>query len=161
MAYPVSVAVEPQLTNRNRLTTAFRLILAIPHLILVGGIGASIVIRSGDSDTTSSAVKAGCSAAVALLLAIVSWFTIVFTREHIAGIRQYTLFYLRWRVRGARLPDAAGGSVPAVRRRAVSGVADVRRSGQAARSSDASVFGCSSAIPHFIVLFFLVVRAGG
>jgi hypothetical protein len=35
-----------------------------------------------------------------VLLAIFSWFTIVFTREHRAGIRRYTLFYLRWRVRG-------------------------------------------------------------
>ena len=40
MPYPVSVSVEPLLKPRNRLTTAFRLILAIPHLILVGGVGA-------------------------------------------------------------------------------------------------------------------------
>ena len=42
MAYPVSVSVEPLLANRNRLTTAFRLILGIPHLILVGGVGVGI-----------------------------------------------------------------------------------------------------------------------
>ena len=40
MAYPVSLSVTPSVWNRNRLTTAFRLILAIPHLILVGGVGA-------------------------------------------------------------------------------------------------------------------------
>ena len=39
MPYPVSTAIEPQLRERDRLTTAFRLVLAIPHLILVGGVG--------------------------------------------------------------------------------------------------------------------------
>ena len=37
--------------------------------------------------------------AVAYLLAIVSWFTIVIGGSHITAIRQYTTFYLRWRVR--------------------------------------------------------------
>ena len=100
MAYAVSTAVQPQLTNRNRLTTAFRIILAIPHLILVGGLGASIAIRSGGSDTTSFGGETGILGTVAVLLAIFSWFTIVFTGHHRAGIRRYTLFYLRWRVRG-------------------------------------------------------------
>jgi hypothetical protein len=45
MAYPVLVSLEPSLTNRNRLTTAFRLILAIPHLILVGAIGFGLASR--------------------------------------------------------------------------------------------------------------------
>src|SRR5919106_771406 len=56
MAYPVSLRLEPLVENRNRLTTAFRLILAIPHLILFAG-------------------------------------------THIAGIREFTAFYLRWRAR--------------------------------------------------------------
>ena len=36
---------------------------------------------------------------VAIFLAIVSWFTIVFAGRHVIGIRQFTSFYLRWRVR--------------------------------------------------------------
>jgi hypothetical protein len=36
-AHPVQVAVDPALTNRNRLTCAFRPILVIPHILLVGG----------------------------------------------------------------------------------------------------------------------------
>src|ERR1700675_3006810 len=88
MAYPVSVSVEPLRTNRNRLTTAFRLILAIPHLILIGGLGF-----------TSFGGEAGLLGAVAFFLAIVSWFTIVISGQHIVGIRQFTNFYLRWRVR--------------------------------------------------------------
>lgn len=97
MPYPVRVSVEPLLTNRNRLTTAFRLILAIPHLILVGGISFGVA-SSGDSRITIGS-EGGLLGAVAIFLAIVSWFTLVFAGTHIIGIRQFTSFYLRWRVR--------------------------------------------------------------
>src|SRR5213083_1550063 len=97
MPYPVSVSVEPSLTNRNRLTTAFRFILAIPHLILVGGVGIGFAFR-GDRRTTAGG-EGGLLGAVAAFLAIVSWFSIVLTGTHIIGIRQFTAFYLRWRVR--------------------------------------------------------------
>jgi hypothetical protein len=94
----VSVSVEPALVNRNRLTTAFRFILAIPHLILVGGVGFS-VFQGHRSSSTAVGSDAGLLGAVALFLAIVSWFTLVFAGTHIVGIRQFTEFYLRWRVR--------------------------------------------------------------
>lgn len=97
MPYPVSVTLEPSLTNRNRLTTAFRVILAIPHLILVGGVGLGVASR-GNSQTTIGG-EGGLLGAVAIFLAIVSWFTVVFAGIHIIGIRQFTSFYLRWRVR--------------------------------------------------------------
>lgn len=97
MGYPVSVDVEPQLSNRDRLTTAFRLILALPHLILVGGLGLGVA-SGGDSRSTAGS-EWGLIGAVAVFLAIVSWFTIVFAGRHISGIRQFTAFYLRWRVR--------------------------------------------------------------
>ena len=97
MPYPVLVSLEPSLTNRNRLTTAFRLILAIPHLILVGGIGFGVA-SSGDSRTTIGG-EGGLLGAVAIFLAIVSWFTLVFAGRQIIGIRQFTSFFLRWRVR--------------------------------------------------------------
>jgi hypothetical protein len=98
--YPVSVDVTPQLLNRNRLTTAFRLILAIPHLILVGGFGFGIATsRTGGGGGGSISGEGGLLGAVAVFLAIVSWFTIIFGGTHIAGIRQFTMFYLRWRVR--------------------------------------------------------------
>ena len=88
MPYPVSVSVEPSLANRNRLTTAFRLILAIPHLILVGGVGLGVASR-GNSRTAVGG-EGGLLGAVAIVLAIVSWFTIVFAGRHIIGIRQFT-----------------------------------------------------------------------
>jgi hypothetical protein len=99
MAYPVSVTVEPMLSGRNRLTVAFRLILAIPHLLLVGGIGLGFALNSGRGDRASFGGETGLLGAVAYLLAIVSWFTIVLAAQHVTGIRQFTLFYLRWRVR--------------------------------------------------------------
>jgi hypothetical protein len=98
MPYPVSVSVEPLLTPRDRLTTAFRLILAIPHLILVGGIGFSFAVRDSNRSFGFGG-EAGLLGAVASFLAIVSWFTIVIAGQHIVGIRQFTLFYLRWRLR--------------------------------------------------------------
>jgi hypothetical protein len=97
MPYPVSVTIEPHMAGRNRLTTAFRLVLAIPHLILVGGIGTGVASR-GDGRTTAGS-EGGLLGAVAIFLAIVSWFTIALTGTHIIGIRQFTAFYLRWRVR--------------------------------------------------------------
>ena len=97
MPYPVSITVEPAIANRNRLTTAFRFFLAIPHLILVGGVGLGIASHR-DSGTTIGG-EGGLLGVVTFFLAIVSWFTIVFAGTHIAGIRQFTAFYMRWRVR--------------------------------------------------------------
>jgi len=51
MPYPVTVSVEPALSNRNRLTTFFRLILAIPHIILVGGVGLGFASSTRNGNT--------------------------------------------------------------------------------------------------------------
>jgi Domain of unknown function (DUF4389) len=96
MPYPVAVSVEPRLAGRNRLTTAFRLILAIPHIILVGGAGLGFAYRENN---TAFGGETGLLGAVAAFLAVVSWFTIVIAGAHLIGIRQFTTFYMRWRVR--------------------------------------------------------------
>jgi hypothetical protein len=80
------------------LTTAFRIILAIPHIILVGGVSFGVAAGGGDTRTTAGS-ELGLLGAVAYFLAIVSWFTIVIAGTHITGIRQFTSFYMRWRVR--------------------------------------------------------------
>src|SRR3979409_2328742 len=121
MRYPVSTAIEPQLADRNRLTTAFRFFLAIPHLLLVGGIGVGFAANSGRSDFISFGGETGLLGGIALLLAVISWFTIVFTNEHYTPIRRYTHFYLRWRVRALaylmllanRSPPFGDGPYPA------------------------------------------------
>jgi len=96
MPFPVYVGVEPAYVNRNRLTTFFRLVLAIPHIILVGGAGFAFGARS---DNRSAGGEGGLLGVVAVFMAIVSWFTLVIAGTHITGIRQFTAFYLRWRVR--------------------------------------------------------------
>jgi hypothetical protein len=157
MPYPVLVSVEPSLTNRNRLTTAFRLILAIPHLILVGGIGFSVA-SSGDTRTTIGG-ESGLLGAVAIFLAIVSWFTLVFAGRHILEIRQFTSFYLRWRVRALAYfmlledvyPPFGDAPYPASIE-----VADP----VSPRDRVAVGLRILLAIPHIIVLFFVLLAWG-
>ena len=155
MPYPITTTVEPQRSSRNRLTTAFRLILAIPHLILVGGVGAGFVYYNGAGrNATSFGGETGLLGGVASLLAIVSWFTIVFVGEHYTPIRRYTRFYLRWRVRVIayfmlledQYPPFGDGPYPAAL------VFD-----DAAKAHDRVSVGLRLilAIPHFIVLFFV------
>jgi pilus assembly protein TadC len=146
--------VEPSLANRNRLTTAFRLILAIPHLILVGGLGFGFATQ-GDSRTTVGS-ETGLLGAVAIFLSIVSWFTIVFAGTHIAGIREFTSFYLRWRVRALAyfllLEDAYPpfGDAPYP--------ASIQLVDSAAPRDRLTVaFRLILAIPHFVVLFFVLL----
>src|SRR5437667_11606310 len=99
MAYPVTVSVDRALTNRDRLTTAFRFILAIPHVLLVGAVGLGATLRGGHGGRLGLGGETGLLGAAAFLLAIVSWFTIVIGGEHIPGIRQFTAFYMPWRLR--------------------------------------------------------------
>ena len=88
--YPVSFDVEPQTGERIRLTVAFRPILAIPHMLLVGGPGFGIGVGSD---------RTGVLGKVAGVAAIINWFMIVFkgrASEGLLGLQQY---YLRWRAR--------------------------------------------------------------
>ena len=138
--YPVSVTVHPQLENRDRLTTAFRVILAIPHLILVGDSGTG---------------EGGLLGAVAVFLSIISWFTILLGGTHIAGIRQFSSFYLRWRVRAVaylmlltdEYPPFGDEPYPTE-----TTVVDPVGS----RDPVSVAFRVILAIPHFIVLCFLM-----
>jgi Domain of unknown function (DUF4389) len=103
-AHPVRIFVEPAHDGRNRLTTAFRIILAIPHLILVGG-PLAIALSMGSSGDAESGAQwtssGGVLGAVAAVCAIMSWFVIVFTARHPDGLWRLAAVYLRWRVRAA------------------------------------------------------------
>jgi hypothetical protein len=153
--YPVSVSVEPALAHRNRLTTAFRLILAIPHLILVGGVGFSVLPGNRGSTTTIGG-ETGLLGAVVFFLAVISWFTIVFTGSHIGGIRQFTQFYMRWRVRALSYlmllqdPYPPFGDALYPVSISITDAAD-------ARDRVTVAFRILLGIPHFIVLFFLIL----
>jgi hypothetical protein len=98
----VGLRVEPAIEQRNRLTTAFRIVLAIPHLLLVGGpIGATLSWGwSTDSGPRYDwGAGGGVLGAVAAVAAVISWFAILFTGRHPEGLWNLTAFYLRWRVR--------------------------------------------------------------
>jgi hypothetical protein len=152
--YPVSVSVEPLLKNRNRLTVAFRLILAIPHLLLVGGIGLGVAYSSQDT-RVSTGGEMGLLGFVAVLLAIVSWFALIFAAPHSPGIRRFTNFYLRWRVRALAYqmlledayPPFGDAPYPAT-------VTVIDPTGPRDRMTIA--LRLLLGIPHFIVLAFLV-----
>jgi len=152
--YPVTLTVEPAITARNRLTTGFRLILAIPHIILVGGVGFSAGRNAGGGNSSFGG-ETGLLGAVAVFLAVVSWFTIVIGGQHITGIRQFTQFFLRWKVRALaytmlfvdQYPPFGDLPYPA-------GVTVVDPTEPRDRVSVG--FRLLLGIPHFILLFFLV-----
>ena len=152
MPYPVTVTVEPATTARNRLTTGFRLILAIPHIILVGGVGFS-ASRNAGGGNTSLGGETGLLGAVAWFLAIVSWFTIVFAGQHITGIRQFTQFYLRWKVRAVAYMMLLEDQYPPFGDLAYP--ATVTIVDPAARDRLSVAFRLLIALPHFILLVFL------
>jgi hypothetical protein len=88
MPYPVSLVMKTPSEPRDRLTVALRVILAVPHAILVGPIYWSL--RTG---------AVGLLGAAAYVLAIVSWFSILMTGGYMPGAREFMLYYLRWRAR--------------------------------------------------------------
>lgn len=133
----------------------FPLILAIPHLILAGGGGFGLA-GGGERSEFSLGGQGGLLGAVAVFLAIVSWFTILISGTHIVGIRQFTAFYLRWRVRALAYfmlladpyPPFGDGPYP-------TSIEIVDPTTPRDRISVA--FRLLLAIPHFIVLFFVLL----
>ena len=98
----VDVDVSPALAPRNRLTCAFRLVLAIPHILLVGGpiafIG-SYMWGTEDHARVEWGAGTGVLGAVATVIAVIAWFAIVFGGRFPEGLWNLAAFYLRWRVR--------------------------------------------------------------
>jgi hypothetical protein len=154
--HPVTYFVTPQLTDRNRLTCCFRIILAIPHLIIVGGPSFAIgfgAIGSSDGFWVGGGAT-GVLGAVAFVMAVVSWFAIVLTGSQPRGLWDFANFYLRWRSRavaysallrdeyppfgdGAYAVQLGLGEFPTVRNRMSVGLRLIY------------------IIPHAVVLFFL------
>ena len=82
--------VEMPLSPRNRLTAFFRPILAIPHLLLVGGPALGLI---------GVGYRTGALGALALLIALLDWFAILFTGAPIRGLEPLKRLYLKWRAR--------------------------------------------------------------
>jgi hypothetical protein len=100
-AYPVDVTIEPAMVFRDRLTCAFRPILAIPHLILVGGPMAFAItwLVGSEGERMDWGSGGGVLGAVAVVIALIAWFAIVFTGRFPEGLWKLSAFYMRWRVR--------------------------------------------------------------
>lgn len=101
-AFPARVRVDSALVGRNRVTTAFRLILAIPHLVLVGGPVGGFLTWNASSEggwDNNSGGSGGVMGIAAVVAAIISWFGIVFAGIHPDGLWKFSAFYLRWRAR--------------------------------------------------------------
>ena len=88
-AYPLTFDVLPPEGPRNRLTTAFRPILAIPHSILVGSPGIGFGVNTGT----------GVLGAVAGAVGVIAWFAILFTGKFPRGLWDFSHMYMRWRAR--------------------------------------------------------------
>jgi hypothetical protein len=69
----VRVDVVPQFEQRNRVTVAFRFILAIPQLIVLAGL-----------------------AIVGWIVLVIAFFAVLFTGRWPAGLRRFTVGTLRW-----------------------------------------------------------------
>ena len=155
--YPVDVSVNEHLEGRNRLTTAFRPLLAIPHLLLVGGpIAFSTPWPRIDDSGLHLSAGAGALGAVAAVCAIIAWFAIVFGAEYPAELWRLAVFYLRWRVRAVayfallrdEYPPFGDGDYP---------VSMAIAPPTTKRDRLSVAFRPILAIPHFIVLWVLGV----
>jgi hypothetical protein len=136
-------------------TTLLRIVLAIPHLILVGGATFGFTSGMGGDGRLSIGGEGGLLGAVAYFLAIVSWFTIVIAGTHLPGIRQFTLFFMRWRVRAIAYLMLLEDAYPPFGDDAYPASIDiVEPAGPRDRVTVA--FRLILAIPHFIVLAFVM-----
>ena len=141
--YPVTLWIDSPLQQRDRLTTLLRPILSIPHMILVG---PGAWLHRLDS--------AGLIGAAAYVLAIVNWFAILTTGDSIRGVRDFQLYYLRWRARAIAYmallvdpyPPFGDGVYPA----------SITVGEPAARDHATIAVRPLLLVPHLIVLVFLI-----
>lgn len=100
--HPVGVHVEPAIENRNRLTTALRIFLVIPHLILVGGPLAGALswgVGSSNRDGFEWSSSFGIIGCLAFVASVIAWIAIVVTAHHPRTLYRFAHWFLRWRVR--------------------------------------------------------------
>jgi hypothetical protein len=98
--YAVGIAVLPATERRNRLTVAFRIFLAIPHLLIVGGpaaMGGWLGWNFQDDRMLSSGT--GVLGAAAAFVTLIAWFAIIVTGRHPDALWKLAAYYLRWRTR--------------------------------------------------------------
>jgi hypothetical protein len=87
---PVRLLVEAPAGPRNRLSALLRPVLAIPHLLLVGGPALGVL---------GGGYRFGALGALAFLVAVFDWFAILFGRGPLPGLQPWKRLYLVWRAR--------------------------------------------------------------
>jgi hypothetical protein len=143
-AYPIAYDVSyPE--RLGRLSTAFRLILAIPQMLIVGGPGIGYGANS----------QTGLFGAVVAITSMLSWFAIMFTKRYPRGLWDMAMMYMRWRANVVtytallrdEYPPFGEGSYP------------VTFEVEYPEQSDRWTVGLrlSLAIPHLVVLFFVML----
>jgi hypothetical protein len=155
--YPVAVQVLPATGDRNRLTTAFRFILGIPHLILVGGpfaVGLGLAWSSDHGGSVGSGM--GLIGLFVWCTTVVMWLVILFTAAHVDELWRFAAHYLRWRVRALsylmllrdEYPPFGDGDYPA----------ELQLGAQPDRRSRVRVFfRLLFALPHIVLLALINV----
>lgn len=104
--YPVNYRVE-QPVERNRWTVGFRLVLAIPQVILVGGpaffAAGGPGWRGGDDegiDWIFGLFTGGGLLGIAVFISVViAWFAILIIGRYPRPLWDFARYYLRWRAR--------------------------------------------------------------
>ena len=104
--HPVNVGVEPAIEHRNRVTAFFRLFLALPHLILVGGPLAGALSWGAQSSSERDAgfewsSSFGIIGFFVFCATVLAWFAIVFSAHHPHTLYRFAHWFLRWRVRAS------------------------------------------------------------
>jgi uncharacterized protein DUF4389 len=142
--YPLALSIESPAGDRNRLTTALRPILSIPHMILVG---PGAWFHRLDS--------AGLLGGAAYVLAVVNWFAMLVTGESIKGIRDFQLYYLRWRARAVAYMALFVDSYPPFGDQPYPATIEVKE--PTVRDRATIAVRPLLAVPHLVALFFLVL----
>ena len=159
--YPVTYDVQPHTANRNRVTVGFRIFLAIPQAILVGGPGIGfafgwLALPFGDQWWWSFGAGGGALAGAAWACAFISWFAIVFTGRQPRGLWDFTRFFMRWWANVAAYSALLRDDYPPFASTAEYPVAFEVAGGQPETRDRWSVgLRLIYAIPHIVVLFFV------
>jgi hypothetical protein len=156
--YPVSYSIQRP-DHYNRLTVAFRLILAIPQLILVGAGSFEVLsipysyTSSGQNHVFIPYFSGGLLTLVLSILVFIAWFSILFTKRFPQAFQGFCIMIYRWSqnvqayvtLLAAPYPPFGDGPYPL--QLSVTPTVEHNRL--------TTFFRVILAIPHFVALFFL------
>lgn len=75
-SYAIRASITPQIEGRNRVTVFFRIIMAIPHLIIVSALGYAMEV-----------------------VGFIAWLIALFTGQVPPGLHNFIAGYVRWNMR--------------------------------------------------------------